>query len=181
MILRGKKVILRDKRLEDAARDYEWRTDQELARLDATTPLKTRFPDYQEFYAEELDYPTPRRYKLAVEDLTGKHIGNCMYYDMNNLKGQVELGIMIGDRAYWSKSYGTDAVLTLLEYLFNEHEMERVYLHTLDWNKRARRCFEKCGFVACDTVQRDGHTFIVMEIFREQWKKQPAPALRGAK
>ena len=181
MILRGKKVILRDKKLEDAPRDYEWRTDQELARLDATIPLKTRFSDFQEFYAEELEYPTPRRFKLAVEDLTGKHIGNCMYYDMNKLKDQVELGIMIGDKAYWSKSYGTDAVMTLLEYLFREQEMKRVYLHTLGWNKRARRCFEKCGFLACGEVQRDGQTFTLMEVLREQWEKGHIPALREAR
>lgn len=169
MFLRGSKIILRDKKLEDAARDYEWRRDEELARLDASLPLRTRFEDYKEFYAEELEFPMPRRCKFAVDDLSGKHIGNCMYYDMDKLKGQTELGIMIGEKAYWDKGYGADAMLTLLEHLFNGQGMKRVYLHTLDWNERAQRSFEKCGFVECDRVRRDGQTFVKMEIFKEQW------------
>ncbi len=36
-MIKGKKVILREKRLEDAANDYRWRTDPELARLDGAT------------------------------------------------------------------------------------------------------------------------------------------------
>ena len=38
MIL-GKKVILREKRTEDAWDDYSWETDPELARLDAAPVL----------------------------------------------------------------------------------------------------------------------------------------------
>ena len=180
MSLRGKKVILREKRLEDAPQDYQWRKDDELSRLDATMPLKTRFKDFQAFYAEDLEYPAPRRFKFAVDDLSGKHIGNCMYYDLDEDKKQVEVGIMIGAKAYWNHGYGTDVTLTLLEYLFNVEGMKRVYLHTLEWNKRAMRCFEKCGFVACDKMKQDGHSFIVMETFQEQWKKNREPALREA-
>ena len=60
MMLRGNKVILREKRLDDARQDYEWRKDEELAHLDATAPLRSKFSDFQVLYAEELDYPTPR-------------------------------------------------------------------------------------------------------------------------
>ena len=94
-----------------------------------------------------------------------------MYYDIDKSKKQTELGIMIGDRDYWSQGYGTDAVIALLEHLFNKEGMKRVYLHTLDWNKRAYKCFEKCGFVSCDKVKWNGDTFIVMEILQGQWEK----------
>ena len=180
MILRGKKVILREKRLEDAYQDYLWRTDEELSRLDATAPLRTNFPDFKAFYSDELEFPIPRRNKFAVEDLSGKHIGNCMYYDLDKRKGQVELGIMLGEKAYWSHGYGADTVMTLLEYLFNMEKVKRIYLHTLEWNNRAQRCFEKCGFVSCDKVKRDGQTFVVMEIFQEQWEKSRKPAQESA-
>ena len=33
----------------------------------------------------------------------GKYIGNCMYYDMNTIDKEAELGIVIGDRNYWSR------------------------------------------------------------------------------
>ena len=43
--IRGEKVVLREKRIQDAEDDYAWRTDEELARLDATRPLKMSFED----------------------------------------------------------------------------------------------------------------------------------------
>ena len=45
-MLRGEKVILREKRLEDSANDYAWGTDEELARLDATIPFKMPLSNY---------------------------------------------------------------------------------------------------------------------------------------
>ena len=41
--LRGARVVLRDKRLDDAEQDYIWRSDPELARLDAAYPLTMSF------------------------------------------------------------------------------------------------------------------------------------------
>ena len=46
---------------------------------------------------------------------------------------------MIGDRRFWGKGYGNDAVNTLVRYVFTETRLRRVYLHTLDWNQRACR------------------------------------------
>ena len=36
--LHGAKVVLREKRVEDAEFDYRWRSDPEIARLDAASP-----------------------------------------------------------------------------------------------------------------------------------------------
>ena len=110
MILRGDKVVLREKRLEDAYQDYLWRTDDELARLDATLPLQTRFSSYRAFYTDELQFPQPFKYKFAIDSLKGRHIGNCMYYDLDPDRAQAEVGIMIGDKEYWGQGYGADAV-----------------------------------------------------------------------
>ena len=61
-----------------------------------------------------------------------------------NLK-QAELGIMIGDKDYWNFGYGTDAVITLLEYVFTNTKLNSIYLHTLISNKRAQMAFRKAG------------------------------------
>jgi RimJ/RimL family protein N-acetyltransferase len=169
-ILRGKKVILRKKRLEDAAADYAWKRDAELAHLDATVPLQIPFSQYLLDYAEELRFPDSRRRRFAIETLDGKHIGNCSYYDINEYKKEAELGIIIGDRDYWDKGYGADAVSTLVNHIFQETRLERIYLHTLEENIRAQKCFQKCGFVSCGRVIRGWHTFVRMEIRREQQK-----------
>ena len=167
--LRGVKVLLRDKREEDAERDYIWRSDPELARLDAAYPLTMSFDRYLKIFRDQLRYPTPGSHHFSTETFDGKFIGNCMYYDLDSVNLQAELGIVIGDRDYWSNSYGYDAVTTLLDYMFTEKGLKRVYLHTLEWNKRAQRCFEKSGFTAVKMVRRISQDFLLMEVLREDW------------
>ena len=167
--LQGARIVLRDKRLEDAEQDYIWRSDPELARLDAAYPLTMTFERFLKIFQDQLRYPTPGSHHFATETLDGKFIGNCMYYDLDSVNMEAELGIVLGDRDYWSNAYGYDAVVTLLEYMFDERNLKKVYLHTLEWNKRAQRCFEKCGFVPVRQVRRLSHDFIRMEVLRADW------------
>ncbi len=167
--LQGARVILREKRLEDAEQDYIWRSDPELARLDAAYPLTMSFERYLKIFEDQLRYPTPGSHHFSTETLDGKFIGNCMYYDLDSVNMQAELGIVIGDRDYWSNAYGYDAVTTLLDYMFTEKRMKRVYLHTLEWNQRAQRCFEKSGFNLVKPVRRLSQDFLLMEVLREAW------------
>ncbi len=165
----GKKVELREKRIADAPDDYSWRMDAELARLDATRPLRMAYNDFLRYSQEEIDYPSPRSKRFGIDDHNGKHIGNCMYYDIDTRRRETELGIMIGDSEYWSKGYGTDAVDTLIEYIFTRTDIKRVYLHTLEWNVRAQKSFGKSGFHPVQNVRRRGLEFILMEILRPDW------------
>ena len=167
--IQGARVILRDKRLEDAEQDYIWRSDPELARLDAAYPLTMRFDRYLKIFQDQLRYPTPGSHHFSTVTREGKVIGNCMYYDLDSVNRQAELGIVIGDRDYWSNSYGYDAVTTLLNYMFSEKKLKRVYLHTLEWNKRAQRCFEKSGFTPVKMVRRLSQDFMLMEVLKEDW------------
>ena len=168
--IKGNKVILREKRIEDAPDDYAWRVDEELARLDATRPLRMSYEDFFRYSNEELAHPSPWSKRIAVDTHDGKHIGNCMYYDIDLRRGETELGIMI-DREHWNHGYGTDAVDTLLNHIFGTTTISRVYLHTLDWNQRARRAFAKSGFREVKPIRRNGLDFIQMEIWRDEWDR----------
>jgi RimJ/RimL family protein N-acetyltransferase len=169
MELRGARVILREKQLEDAESDYICRCDPEIARLDAAYPLTMNFDRYLKIFQDQLRYPTPGSHHFAIDTLDGKFIGNCMYYDLDSINREAELGIVIGDRDYWGNSYGYDAVVTLLDHMFSDKNLKRVYLHTLEWNKRAQRCFAKCGFVPVKMVRRLSQDFILMEVLRQNW------------
>lgn len=170
--LQGVRVILRDKRLEDSELDYRWRSDPELARLDAAYPLTMNYDRYLKMFEDQLRYPTPGSHHFGIEVAGSKFIGNCMYYDLDAVRKEAELGIVIGDRDYWSGSYGYDAVVTLLEHMFSARSLDRVYLHTLEWNHRARGCFSRCGFEPVRDVRRMGHDFILMEVLRADWLEQ---------
>ena len=171
-MITGNKIKLREKKLADARADYVWRTDPELARLDATSLLTTTFLQYQSAYASELSYPLPNRRRFTIVTMDNKHIGSCSYYDINETLGETELGILIGNRDYWDKGHGADAVITLVSHIFYQTNLKRVYLKTLDSNLRAQRCFQKCGFTRYGYLTRNGFKFVLMEIYRTQWEKQ---------
>jgi RimJ/RimL family protein N-acetyltransferase len=167
------KIQLRNKRLSDAANDYAWQSDFELARLDAASTLSVNFAQYLAEYAFELRLsPSRYDYWFAVDTLDGKHIGNCGYYHVDSVNKEAELGIMIGDRDYWDKGYGADTVSAMLDYLFNKKDFQRIYLKTLESNHRAQRCFQKCGFTPCGSMTRNGHYFMLMEMKRKQWEER---------
>jgi RimJ/RimL family protein N-acetyltransferase len=176
-IARGEKVRLRRKRMDDAPADYAWRRDPELARFDAAAPLRSSYTDFLVTFREDVDYPTPFRRVYAIEELDGQHIGNVMYYNIDDRRKEAELGITIGDKRYWGRGYGRDTVRTFLRHLFTDGGLQRVYLNTLDWNLRAQQSFLAAGFVECGTTHRGGHNFITMEASRDGWldSDQPPP------
>ena len=170
----GEKVRVREKRVKDIQNEYSWRVDPELSRLDATKPMTMSYEDFFRYSKEEMQFPNYRSKRLAVETLEGVHIGNIMYYDLNMQNRQAEVGIMIGDKDYWSNGYGTDTVNTLLRHLFTILELDRVYLHTLSWNYRAQASFVKSGFKLVRNVKRGGQDFILMEVLRSAWEEPHA-------
>ncbi len=171
-VARGQKVAIRVKRIEDSEDDHRWRSDPELAELDATLPLRQSLQDYIRDYRSELSHPTPWVRRYAIDTLDGRHIGNCMVYDIDAVQGQCELGILIGNRDYWGGGYGREALRLLIAECFRMPSMQLLYLHTLEWNARARRAFAACGLREVGPLRRSGRNFIRMEITREEWEAQ---------
>ncbi len=177
VIARGRRTVVRRKRMADATDEYTWRRDEELAHFDASNPTRIPFPDYQRNWSFDMRFTDTAGRSFAVEEETGRHIGNIMYYNNDAARQEAEIGISIGRRDCWAQGYGSDAVAALVGYLFRTTELRRLYLHTLDWNERAYRSFQKAGFAQCGTSWRNGKTFLVMEVRRE-WMSAP-PAERG--
>ncbi len=166
-LARGARTLLREKRLADASDDFRWRSEADLSRYDAARPLSMEYGEFLLLYEEELRYPSQYRRSLAIDDQAGRHIGNVMYYNIDAVHHEAELGITIGEPEYWNKGYGTEAARLLVEHLLRDLGFKRVYLKTLEWNHRARRAFEKAGFSECGRAYRSGNSFILMEIRRE--------------
>ena len=165
-LARGTLIVLRGKTMADAPQDYEWRRDPELATFDAARPYNGSLREYMSIFNDELNYPSPYRKTIAVDDHNGTHIGNVMYYNADFHRRETEIGITIGVRDYWSRGYGTDLMRTFASYLFESLNLDRIYLKTLDWNVRAQRCFEKAGFLRYGVSRRGDYNFILMELRR---------------
>jgi ribosomal-protein-alanine N-acetyltransferase len=164
--INGDKIKIRHKRLQDAINEYLWRQDDELSRLDASTPLTGSFQEYIHWYAEDHGYSN-NSCILAIETFDGIHIGNFGCFNIDDINKQLEIGIMIGNKSYWNHGYGMDAMMTMVDHLFNNTHAERISLKTLDWNIRAQKCFEKCGFLPCGKLVRGDYNFILMEMRRQ--------------
>ena len=169
--IKGSKINLRSKKIEDAEQDYEWRTDPELSALDATVPINISLREYISHFKDELKYPVPWSVKYAIEDKNGYLIGNIMYYDIDPIDKEAEIGIIIGDKAFLSEGYGTDALHTLASHVFNTTNIILLYLHTLTTNERAKKAFKKVGFKEVGPVRKEGMNFIKMDLLKADWEQ----------
>jgi len=137
------KIRLRPFTREDLPRLKEWKEDEELAAY-----LGLKLPgeevDYYRRCERLLGERTSRIF--AIEDEKGHLIGEVELNQITWRRRQAELHICIGDRKYWGKGYGTEAVRAVLNLAFIEMGLESVYLRVYRHNKRALRCYEKCGF-----------------------------------
>jgi RimJ/RimL family protein N-acetyltransferase len=179
-VARGDLIVLRAKTMADARQDFQWRCDPELATFDAARPFGGSFSEYMSIFGDELSYPSPYRRTLGVEDMSGRHIGNVMYYNVDYQRREAEIGVTIGVKDYWGKGYGTDLIRTFVRYLFQNTILDRIYLKTLDWNQRAQRCFEKAGFSRYGTSRRGEYNFVLMDVRRDEFFAEPeeSPARR---
>jgi len=103
-------------------------------------------------------------------------IGSVGLCEFNYGASAAWVGIGIGDSDYWGKGYGTDAMKIILRYAFEELNLHRVNLTVFDYNKRAIRSYEKCGF-KYEGVQREFNykddqrwDLINMGILQSEWK-----------
>ncbi len=142
----GYKVMLCPRGQPELMREAIWNTDPEMNALD---PMVGKIVNYQTF---------------AIKTLDGKHIGTCAVYNFDARDGQI--GIRVGDKQYWDKGYGTDAISALVNYCLTTLGIAHIWLKVLPTNARAIRCYEKCEFVKCGKVVYDGIEFVKMEMRR---------------
>jgi RimJ/RimL family protein N-acetyltransferase len=82
----------------------------------------------------------------AVDDLTGTMIGRIFLRFVNRTEGSSVLGIDFDPR-YVGQGYGLDSLSAFLTYYFGRLGFRRLLLSVAAYNLRARRSYERCGFV----------------------------------
>ncbi len=81
-----------------------------------------------------------------LEIWVDKDLIGIISYTIFKYQAIARIGILIGEEKYRSKGYGTKALNLALLYLFDREGVDKVELDTAVFNKRGKRCFEKCGF-----------------------------------
>lgn len=82
---------------------------------------------------------------FSVYNEEDRMIGYINIRNIKKFKKTAELGIVF-DPKVLNRGYGTEAIMSLLEYYFNTMNMKALHLSVAKFNKRAIRCYEKCGF-----------------------------------
>ena len=99
---------------------------------------------------------------------TWKLIGTFAFDGIDWRNGSAEFGILIGEKSYWNRGYGTEAVRLLAQHGFRTLNLHRIYLHVFENNPRAIRAYEKAGFVhegrERQTEFRDGRYIDVLRM-----------------
>jgi len=177
-VLHGEKVFLRPYAAgfsqDEIARLYRWSRDAEVLRWSGGEPVKMGLRDFTAALRDAGRWLDPSAAYFLVFTRSGELIGRIGYYDVDRQRREAQLGIVIGEKAYWGLGYGRDAITTLLRHIFTTTDLERVYLSTFVDNLRAQRCFLSCGFRPTNErhasfLPRGTPERIEMEITRQEW------------
>jgi len=177
----GEKVRLRAVERDDLPRYVEWFSDPEVRRhLLVYLPFSLA---QEERWFEGLLERLERQEDvlLAIEAADGVHIGNVGLHRIDWKNRSAELGIVIGDKAYWNQGYGTDAIRTLVDLAFREMNLHRVFLRVDADNARGIRCYHKAGFqqegILRDAAFREGvyHDQVIMSVLQPDVPRPAEP------
>jgi len=156
---------------DDAPVFTRWINDYDVTRY--LTEAPSCYPLQAE--REALD-KLSREHNYCIVDLeTDALLGICGFMNLNHLNQTAEVGIFIGDKDYWGKGYGGEALSLLVRYGFDVLNLHNVMLQVVAYNDRAIRCYERIGFrtfgVRREAVLREGkrHDKIYMEITRSDF------------
>ena len=145
-MLKGNKVRVRPLEREDLHTVWRWLNDEEVMYYWASPGSMIPMAELERHFSQSFEAADTRRL-FIIDDEEQRPIGQMMYFNLDRRHRRAEVAILIGEKDCWDKGYGTEAMLLLLDYLFNELGLHRVYLHTQDYNLRAIKSYEKCGFV----------------------------------
>ena len=158
----------------DAEIIARWSRDSQFWRLAHTDPA---LPALAKNVKRQIEERSIDRQAFAILTLADDRlIGLIGLYTIFWPQREAFMGIQIGERDYWGRGYGTDALQALLRYAFDELNLQRVSLSFLEGNERAMRSYQKCGFKLEGRERQlwayDGRRWdeIYMGLLREEWK-----------
>jgi len=177
--IRGDLVYLRPAERGDIDLFVRWFADAETTRY-----LSTRAPFSkameEKWFESMVEQQGKRQYHFVICLLADdRAIGTAGFHHVNQEDGHATFGISIGEKAEWSKGYGTDALRAICDFGFGQLRLERIELDVYITNLRAQRSYEKAGFVSEGVLRHaqfaDGafQDLRRMSLLREEWAAQP--------
>ena len=153
-ILPGGRVTLRPLEKGDLDKSLEWLTDPMVNKYlshnfrDLTVQQEEQWFNYIKGSSQDMVF-------AILEKSSDKHIGNCALHKIDHRHKTCELGIVIGEKDYWDRGYGTDAVKALIGFATHDMKLSKVWLNVYTYNRRAIKVYENCGFELVRVLKRN--------------------------
>lgn len=166
---KGRSMVLRKLKQEDAVGMLEWMQDEQIRRNFRFTTDKKRLTQTEVLeFIDTADYVFRDKNSIhyAVTQAGGEYLGTVSLKNIDLTAKNAEYAIVLRKKAQ-GKGLAWEATKEILRLAFLEFGLERVYLNVLKENKRAVRLYEKCGFVYEGEFRR--HLFLRGEYKMLRW------------
>jgi RimJ/RimL family protein N-acetyltransferase len=170
-------IKIRDIVDEDISFLFVCRLDKVVNRYDPRpipgngSELLAECGEYCRRFQQEIINENPENIKykyFIVTSIDNEPIGFVNIFDIDKVKKQGEMGVVIEDKRYWKRGIGTRAVNTAMDYIFSNMGLDRIYIETGECNTPALGLFDKLGFEVCgEVIEDDDFKFIVMESIKK--------------
>ncbi len=142
----GNNIILREYRSEDLSALRAWVNDKETTRYLAGAYRRPQtWEQTEEWLMRRLNGDAGGESFVIADRVTMKYLGQCDLMMIDPIARKAELAIVVLSENR-NKGVGKEAIDLLLEYAFNDMNLNRVWLKCAKDNAPAIRLYEKAGF-----------------------------------
>jgi RimJ/RimL family protein N-acetyltransferase len=160
-IIYGKTVTLRPATLKDRKPIFDWLTNSDLTKFMMGPPTYPDSPiptwdDFQNDYKEYFfDGSQPLMGRCFIIEVNSEPIGQINHDKIYMSDFSTELDIWLKCIEYMNKGYGSDAIITLCNYLTKEFKCRKFIIAPSKQNIGAIKAYKKAGFIETDIVHDD--------------------------
>jgi RimJ/RimL family protein N-acetyltransferase len=158
--------------------------DEEGMRLTGTTASFTR-EQIRTWLATRAEQHDRADWAILLRE-TGEYVGEVVLNDLEPEIASMNVRIALRESGLFGRGYGTEALRAVVDHGLDVVGLHRITLDVFGFNPRARRVYEKCGFVyegtRRDEIQVDGiwHDSILMSILETDARPWRHPTGSGA-
>jgi RimJ/RimL family protein N-acetyltransferase len=180
MIIRGKRTPIKAITPEEFFLFYTWAIQSEATLHWYGERNGIRIPSLQDFrsdwQAHNFDSSQPEKGRSFVIVADGQPIGQINYNEINRICNAVDIDVLIGEDLQKGKGYGSDAIRTLVNYLFRYMHIEHCELKVLAENTKAIQAYLRIGFESVVSLVENGISWQKLVLDKEAFLHQPVVA-----
>ncbi len=144
MNIYGKKVVLRAMEMEDCELVKDMFNDPEIENLVGGWAFPLSLFSQKKWF--EMHYNDQSAYRFVVDTKENGSIGILTITDIDWKNRRAAIGLKLASKDNRFKGYGTDAIMAIMRYAFDELGFHRLDASRLALNQVSARMLAKCGF-----------------------------------